>query len=146
MCAQQRVHGCRGATRRPIVNAFAVIEQEPVRPRRQRSIDQAALGTEHREVHCRTSVVQIRQQATEPQRQWLLPPHTGQRGNRHAYTAGNLIDRVGQQRVRRKLGEDSVPVVERRAHRSGEPHGVAQIVGPVTRVARRRFARVSVAE
>ena len=57
-------------------------------------------------------------------------------------TAGGLLESVGEQGVRRQLGEDPVAVLQSGLHRRGEPHHAAHIVRPIAGIERRLLARV----
>ena len=107
-------------------------------PGGQRRIHQLPTRVQHREVHRSARAVEVGHQAAQTVRQRLFPSHPRQCRDRHVQRCRGLLNGVGEQRVRRQLGEDAVTVLQRRLHGSGEPHGVAQVVRPVVGVAQGR--------
>lgn len=140
MGAQQRMHGDGWSSLRLGVPAVEAEEQVTVRPCRQRYIQQATVGVQHREIHGGTDAVHLGQQIAHPVRQCLFAPHRGQSGGRRIEAGGGLLDGVGQQWVWRELDEHAMPIFQRRLHRGAEPHGVTQIVQPIIGIAERLLA------
>ena len=129
----RRAAGARPARRRraPVVLALAAEHQLAVGPGGQRRVDQLAVGVGDGEVDRGTGGEHVGDETAQARGQFLLAPHGRQGGDRHVEAAGVLLDGVGQQRVRRHLGEHAEPVVERGLHGRAEPDREAQVVGPV---------------
>ena len=125
-----------------LIAGLSLQDQRAMTPRRQRGIDQFALGKQSGEINAGTGGEEITHQRPQSVRHLLATTHGGNGGHRDVQCGRGLIDGTNQQRVRREFGENPEAVFERGLGRSREPDRVAKVVNPVVDIAVRLLARV----
>ena len=141
MRAQQRVRGHQMRAAGLLVGIRGQ-HQAAVRPGRQRRVDQLAGRKQHGEVHLGARGVQVAQELTQPVRNFLAAPHSGQCRHRDVQCGGGLINRSSQKRMRRQLAENPEAILEGGLHGCRETHGVPEVFDPVVGITVGLLARV----
>ncbi len=107
-----------------------------------RQVGEAATGAQRGEIDGAARAVHAHDPREEARYLVLVPHQRGQHGDRVPLPLGGLLDRAGEDRVRRDLGDERMAVLDHRSHSRREAHRSAQVGDPVLGVAVRDAPRI----